>query len=254
MRPLLMGTRRRVARPSVVLPLPDSPTRATVSPRARSRSTSLTAAMGRVAKNERAHVEADAEAFDAQEGLIAPGAGSASWRGLAVERLHGARLRLRVGSSSRQRATCPGGPAAAESGATLRQASKTSGQRGANRQPGNWSRRSGGAPGRKRGGRSSCRPGMLARSDCVYGIERAPQDLLGGAELAHLARVDDRDAVAQVAGERQVVGDEEHRDAALGLELLEQVHDLRLDAHVERAGGLVEDEQRRVVGERAWRS
>ena len=38
--------------------------------------------------------------------------------------------------------------------------------------------------------------------------------------LADLARVDDRDAVAQVARERQVVGDEEHRDAPLALSSL----------------------------------
>jgi hypothetical protein len=50
--PAEIGARCSVARPSVVLPLPDSPTTATVSPLARSRLTSLTARMGRVAKSD----------------------------------------------------------------------------------------------------------------------------------------------------------------------------------------------------------
>ena len=76
------------------------------------------------------------------------------------------------------------------------------------------------------------------------------QHVLRRAQLAHLPGIHHGDAVAQVGRQRQVVGDEEHADGAFGLQLLEQVHDLRLDAHVERAGGLVEDEQRRIVGER----
>jgi len=51
-RPAAASARRRVARPSVVLPLPDSPTTATVSPMARSSETSVTAAMGRALKND----------------------------------------------------------------------------------------------------------------------------------------------------------------------------------------------------------
>jgi hypothetical protein len=51
-RPPLIGVRCSIARPSVVLPLPDSPTTATVSPLAMSTETSVTAWIGRVLKND----------------------------------------------------------------------------------------------------------------------------------------------------------------------------------------------------------
>ena len=144
MRPLLMGTRCRVARPSVVLPLPDSPTRATVSPVAMSRSTSLTAAMGRVAKNDVRTIEADAETLDAQERLIRRAPGWSRCRlggGLGGSgRRSGPRPSrgTRTGRVQQQAAgRVPGLPAGvSSSGATVRQASKTCGQRGAKRQPG----------------------------------------------------------------------------------------------------------------------
>ena len=82
------------------------------------------------------------------------------------------------------------------------------------------------------------------------GVGGCAEHLLGAPELAHLAGIDHGHLVTQVRRQGQVVGDEEHGDVAARLELLEQVHDLGLDAHVERAGGLVEDEQRRVVGQR----
>ena len=40
-----------------------------------------------------------------------------------------------------------------------------------------------------------------------------------------------------------VMGDEEHRDAGILLEVLEQVHDLRLHADVEGGGRLIQDQQ-----------
>ena len=55
--------------------------------------------------------------------------------------------------------------------------------------------------------------------------------------------------VGDVAHDRQVVGDEQERQAELVLQALEQVHDAGLDRHVERRHRLVEDDERRVEGE-----
>ena len=49
----------------------------------------------------------------------------------------------------------------------------------------------------------------------------------------------------------EVVGDEEERDAELLLQVLQKVHHLRLDRHVEGADGLVGDDQLGPYGERA---
>ena len=75
-------------------------------------------------------------------------------------------------------------------------------------------------------------------------------DLLDRARLDHLARVEDDHPVAQLPDHGQVVGDEQHRQAALVAQVLEQLDDLRLDGDVEGGGGLVGDEQPRVAGDR----
>ena len=79
---------------------------------------------------------------------------------------------------------------------------------------------------------------------------RRDQYLLRGTELHLLAGVGHRDAVAKIAGQPDVVGDEEHRDPGILLEVLEQVHDLRLHADVEGGCGLIEDQQVGVERER----
>jgi hypothetical protein len=59
-----------------------------------------------------------------------------------------------------------------------------------------------------------------------------------------------RHVVGQIARERDVVGDEHHRDAKVRLQPLEQVHDLGLDADVQRRRGLVQDHELRVQRQR----
>ena len=76
---------------------------------------------------------------------------------------------------------------------------------------------------------------------------------LSSRELGHLddpAEVHHRDPVADVADDRQVVGDEQVGQPELALEPLEQVDDLGLDRHVEGADRLVGDDEVRVQGER----
>ena len=48
----------------------------------------------------------------------------------------------------------------------------------------------------------------------------------------------------------EVVADEQHRRVELGLQARDQVEHLRLDGRVEPGRRLVEDQQRRVLGER----
>src|SRR5215211_2764014 len=79
---------------------------------------------------------------------------------------------------------------------------------------------------------------------------RRDEDLLGGTQLHLLASVGHADAVAEIAGQPDVVGDEEHRDAGILLEVLEEIHDLRLDADVEGGSRLVENEHIRVERQR----
>src|SRR5690606_35535477 len=58
-------------------------------------------------------------------------------------------------------------------------------------------------------------------------------------------------AVADVAHDGEVVGDEEVGEVELVLEILEQVDDLRLDGHVERGDRLVGDDEVGLHSERA---
>ena len=69
------------------------------------------------------------------------------------------------------------------------------------------------------------------------------EELIGLGHLDDLAQVHHRDAVAHVAHDGEVVGDEDDRQPELALQLGEQVDDLRLDRDVERRDGLVGDDQ-----------
>ena len=66
-----------------------------------------------------------------------------------------------------------------------------------------------------------------------------------------LPEVHHGDAVAHVAHDGEVVGDEDQRQAELALQVAQQVQDLRLDRHVERGDRLVGDDHLRLQGERA---
>ncbi len=54
------------------------------------------------------------------------------------------------------------------------------------------------------------------------------------------------DFVADLAGDTQIMGDEDHRYAGLSLDLVEQLEDLSLDGHVESRDCLVGNQQRWV--------
>ncbi len=70
-------------------------------------------------------------------------------------------------------------------------------------------------------------------------------------ELDDLPEIHHRDPVRDVAHDREVVGDEQRGQPELGLEVLHQVDDLRLDGDVECRDGFVGDQQIRLERERA---
>ena len=72
----------------------------------------------------------------------------------------------------------------------------------------------------------------------------------GGALLDELARIEDADAVAHLGDHAEVVGDEEDACAELLPEVRDELEHLGLDRRVEARRRLVEDEERRVLGER----
>ena len=90
--------------------------------------------------------------------------------------------------------------------------------------------------------------GIAESSASVYGCFGRVVHLFGGTLLDDASEVHHRDAVADVAHEREVVRDEEVGEAELLLQVAEQVDDVGLDRHVEAAHRLVEHEQ--LGGER----
>ena len=76
-------------------------------------------------------------------------------------------------------------------------------------------------------------------------------DLLGGADFDGVAFPHDHDAVADVFDDGEVVRDEKHGDAALALDVLEEVDDLGADGNVEGADGFVANEEARFDSEGA---
>ena len=77
---------------------------------------------------------------------------------------------------------------------------------------------------------------------------RRATNFLGLSGLDDAAQIHHEDAAADVFHHREIVRDEQIRDAVLALKILEQVDDLRLHAHIERADGLIADDELRLHG------
>src|SRR5438105_14124236 len=71
------------------------------------------------------------------------------------------------------------------------------------------------------------------------GMLRALEDLINRALFDDPARVHDHDTLAKARHQRHLVGDQHHGRAALAIELLHELDDLRLDGDVERGSRLV---------------
>ena len=90
------------------------------------------------------------------------------------------------------------------------------------------------------GGHQMARVGMLRPLEHIGRL----------ALLDDLAGVHDIHAIRHVPHDAKIVRDEQHGHAALPLQRLEQIENLRLDGDVERSGRLVGDQQVRLVGQR----
>ena len=81
-------------------------------------------------------------------------------------------------------------------------------------------------------------------------MARLGEDRLRLALFDEAAGVEDADPLAHLPDHREVVADEEDARAELLAQRRDEVEHLRLDGRVEAGGRLVEDEERRVGGER----
>src|SRR5664280_2791530 len=88
------------------------------------------------------------------------------------------------------------------------------------------------------------RVGLQGRSEEELRVRmrRRLVEHVGGTDLADLAEVHHRNAVADVLHDREVVGDEQQGESVLVLQVLEEVENLRLDRDVEGRDHLVTDE------------
>ena len=92
--------------------------------------------------------------------------------------------------------------------------------------------------------------GTADSSACVYGCDGRSYSSSDSADLDDLAEVHHRHPLADVAHHGEVVGDEEVAEAEPLLQVLQQVHDTGLDAHVERRDRLVEHDELRIERQR----
>ena len=81
-------------------------------------------------------------------------------------------------------------------------------------------------------------------------VARVAEHVARGTLLDELAGIQHADTVAHLRDHAQVVRDEQERGSELLLERQDQLEDLGLDRRVERGRRLVEDQQRRLGGER----
>ena len=81
-------------------------------------------------------------------------------------------------------------------------------------------------------------------------MPRIAEDAAGEPGLLDLAGLHDHQLVGPVAGHGEVVRDEQHADAAVLPQLVDEVQDRLLHRHVQRTGGLVGDDEVRFGGQR----
>ena len=233
-----------MTRAKVVLPLPDSPTRPSVSPARSSRSTSLSA---RISRPSCLNVLLTSSAAHDGRVVVARDRG-AQRRGAAVVRGTVWASRPEVAAAAaRLRST------ARRSGSCSRQIGCTSPQRSAKTQPSSF------APIGGRRARDRVEPALVlahagpwqaAQQADGVGVARVLEDVAGRALLDQPPGVEHADAVAHVGDDAEVVADEEHARAELLAQVRDEVEHLGLHGGVEARGRLVEDQQRRVRGQR----
>ena len=232
------STRLSIARASVDLPQPDSPTTPRISPWRHSNETPSTA---------RATLALDAELHrqvaNLHQGLGIHSATSAAvTAGAAISghSLQGAKWHA---------AACPG-PTSRSAGSS-KQRSAAYGQRGRKRQPSGRLARVGRATrDRRREAALAADHRQRLEQPLRVRVLRGVEDGAHRAGLDDPARVHDRDPVAGLGEHAEVVRDQDQRQPELLAQALEQLQHLRLHDHVERGRRLVGDHQRRPAGQR----
>ena len=82
------------------------------------------------------------------------------------------------------------------------------------------------------------------------GMLRHREQFIDRRALDDLAGIHHRDLVADFGDHAEIVGDQDDRGAARGLQLAHQIEDLRLQGDVERGGRLVRDQEPGIAGQR----
>src|SRR6266545_4675135 len=99
----------------------------------------------------------------------------------------------------------------------------------------------------------SARGGVLVHQDpaAVHRFQhRLLQHVFRGAEPHRRASREEEQAVGDLGGQVEIVGDDENAQSLVPVETSQERHTLRLVAQVEMRGGLVEHEESRLLGER----
>ena len=249
-----------IARPVVLLPQPDSPTRPSVSPRRTSRlmpDTALTTRPVRPTGNSttRSSTRSSDVVVVAQVGLAGAGHQETSW---ARDR------RAARGASSARRAWYSGEPTGYQQanrwpgssvaierrllGVAAVAGVRAAGRELAARRRVDEVRR---PPGDRRQPRvrrvlelGDARHQRLGVGHPHVGEQRLRRRLLDDPPAVHHG-----DLVGVPGHDAEVVGDEDHRHVALPALLADEVEDLRLHGHVERRRRLVGEQQRRPAGQ-----
>ncbi len=104
-------------------------------------------------------------------------------------------------------------------------------------------------PGRPRG-LVRAAPGDRCEQPARIVLARRLEHLAHGAALDDAAAMHDRDPIGDVGDHAEIVRDQQQAHAGLGLELLQQLEDLRLHGDVEGGRGLVGDQDVRAQRER----
>ncbi len=81
-------------------------------------------------------------------------------------------------------------------------------------------------------------------------MQRAVEQRIAIRQLDDAPEIHHGDAVAEMPHDRQIMRDEQIGQAQAVAQILEQVHDLRLDRHVERGHRLVADDEFRLERQR----
>ena len=82
------------------------------------------------------------------------------------------------------------------------------------------------------------------------GLGRRGEQRIDRRAFQRAPAIHDHDPLARPGDDAKIVGDEDHRHPEVALQVVQQLHDLRLHRHVERGGGLVRDQKVRPAQQR----